>query len=247
MARKHEQPGHISADIELTLHTRQAVKVFHGRKADPENDVVEIKGMQIFTGLIKRIWLDLMDGNPYARWWIYKLEVALKETEQDIEQVKELVDGIVKPYQKTLDLSKSEATKPVTVTISYASPYSYKLVYLLIEIDQLIAKMITLKHIGMVTPAHFEQIRKNLMGAFYRCMYSVTKYRSIQGLSDSDITDNTEPAQQAIELMGQLPELIASGDYVPELMPIQSKVKIMGFRRSQTKPENSAVKDSEEK
>ena len=227
--KKNQQPGHISSTKELTLHTRQALKVFHGRKADPENDVVEIKGMQIFTGLIKDIWLDMIDGNPFARWWIYKFEQALKETQQDISKLTREVNDIVKPYEAAIDLSRSEATKPVTVTINYASPYSYKLVYLLIEIDQLTARMLTLKHMGLLTPAQFETIRKNLMGTFYRCMYSVTKYKSIKGLTDTELEKNTELAQQAIEAMGQPPELITSGSYIPELMPNQPRARIVGF------------------
>ncbi|MGE4501122.1 MAG: PFL_4669 family integrating conjugative element protein [Hydrogenovibrio sp.] len=227
--KQNQQPGHIAAKIELTLHTRQSLKVFRGRKADPENDVVEIKGMQIFTGLIKDIWLDMIDGNPFARWWIYKYEQALKDTQQDILKLTNEVNDIVKPYEAAIDLSRSEATKPVTVTINYASPYSYKLVYLLIEIDQLIARMLTLKHMGLLTPAQFESIRKNLMGTFYRCMYSVTKYKSIKGLTDAELDKNTELAQQAIEAMGQPPELITSGSYIPELMPNQPRARIVGF------------------
>lgn len=238
---KQPSPGHIESTKELTLHTRQALKVFTGRKSDPENDVAEIKGMQIFTSLIKTIWLDAIDGNPYALYWLYKLEKTLKETEDDIATQKIQINEITNPYKGSIDISTSESTKPVTVTINYASPYSYKLVLLLINIDHLIAQMITLKHMGLLTPKKFEQIRKNIVGAFYRCMYAVTKYKSVKGLTNDDIKAGSAKFVEAKEAMGPLPELITSGSYTPELMPLTQKPKVMPFN----KPKQSSKKDSE--
>lgn len=72
-----------------------------------------------------------------------------------------------------------------------------------------------------------------------RTLLSFRGFKST-GVTVDDINANNEKAQEAIQAMGQLPELILSGEYKPELLPTPSKVKIMGFRsKNVTQPNKS--------
>ncbi|MBD3611394.1 MAG: DUF1845 family protein, partial [Hydrogenovibrio crunogenus] len=117
----NENPGVVSSEKSLTLHTKEALKIFKGRKADPENDVREIAGLPIYATMLKNIWRACLAGDPYAIWWIQKIEKVIKESDSDLNKLNEEVKELTKPMSDRIDLSKSEATNPVTVQINYAS------------------------------------------------------------------------------------------------------------------------------
>jgi len=225
-----QNPGVVSSEKTLTLHTKEALKIFKGRKADPENDIREIAGLPIYATMLKNIWRACLSGDPYATWWIYKIEKLIKESESDLKKLNNEIQNLIKPLDDRIDLSKSEATNPVTVQINYASPYMYKVTYLLIDIDRIIANMLTLKHMAIISPSAFDQYRKNATGAMNRTLLSFRGFKST-GVTIDDINKNNEKAQEAIKAMGQLPEIILAGDYKPEFLPTQSKVKVMGFNK----------------
>lgn len=249
MAQKNEKskPGFIDAEKKLTLHTRQALSIFYGRREDPENDVKEIRSVQMYASQIKTIWLDAVDGNPFARLWIHKLEAGLKSTMKDIDELKGYADEITKPYEGSINLADSEAVSPVSVTINYASPYSYQIIFLLINIDMTLARLITLKHMGLLTPKDFDNKREWIMSSFNSCLNSINGYKSFKGITDADVKNNTGDTAEAVNVMGKLPEFITSGKYIPELMPTKSRAKIMGFRRSKASEKPGSDKSPKSK
>lgn len=145
-----QNPGIIASEKTLTLHTKEALKIFKGRKADPENDIREIAGLPVYASMLKNIWKACLAGDPYATWWIQKIERLLKESESDLKDINQEIEELIKPISDRIDLSKSEATNPVSVSINYASPYMYKVTYLLMDIDRIIANMLTLKHMAII-------------------------------------------------------------------------------------------------
>jgi len=226
----NENPGVIASEKSLTLHTKEALKIFKGRRADPENDVREIAGLPIYATMLKNIWRSCLAGDVYAVWWIQKIEKVIHESESDLNKLIKEIDDLTKPMSDRIDLSRSEATNPIKVQINYASPYMYKVIYLLIDIDRIISKMLTLKHMAIISPAAFDQYRKNVTGTMNRTLLTFRGFKPT-GVTAEDIKENNAKAKEAFDAMGKLPDLILAEEYKPEFFPTRSKVKILGFKK----------------
>ncbi len=222
-----EDPGTIITEKTLTLHTKEALKIFKGRRADPENGIKDIPGLAIYGTMLRNIWGSALSGDLYAQWWIQKLEKNLKNSEADFARVQQELDGLKSKVADRIDLSKSEATDPVTVDVSYATPYMYLIVYRLIDVDHLIANLITLRHIAIINPAEFEQYRKNIAGSLQAVLLGLRGFKPT-GVTVEDVEENNARYKDAISKLGELPDDIKSGKFVPEHMPRKS-VKIFGF------------------
>lgn len=222
-----EDPGNIVTEKTLTLHTKEALKIFKGRRADPENGVKDIPGLSIYGTMLRHIWGCAVGGDLYAQWWIQKLETNLKNTEADYRKVQEELEALKNKVAGQIDLSKSEATDPVPVNVSYATPYMYLIIYRLIDLDNLIATLITLRHIAIINPAQFELYRKNISGSMQTILQGLRRFKQTGVIMD-DVKDNNARYQKAVSEYGELPDDIKSGKYVPEHMPKKS-VKIFGF------------------
>jgi len=228
-SKTQEDPGQIVTKKTLTLHTKEALKIFYGRKADQENGIREIPGLPIYATLLRNIWAACLSADPYARWWIQKLEMRLNEAEAYLKHVNEEIDLISAKVTKRIDLSSSEATSPVTVSLNYASPYMFMIVYRLIEVDELVAKMINLRHMAIIPPSQFDHYKKHIVGTINRILLSLRGYKNT-GVTDIDINESNAKAKEAIEAMGQLPEKVLSGEYVPVHMPTKT-VRVFGFNK----------------
>jgi len=229
-----EDPGSIITEKKLTLHTKEALKIFYGRKPDPEKGIHEIIGLSIYATMLRTIWGACLAGDPYARWWIQKLETRLNEAEEDLKHLSEEIDVITSRINNRIDLSESEATHPVTVPLNYGTPYMFKIVFCLIQVDELVAKMINLRHMAIISPGDFDLYKKNAVATIYRILDSTKGFKNLE-VTDQDISEANDKAQEATQKMGQLPEEILSGKYVPELMPTK-KVRVFGFNRPKSKP-----------
>ena len=222
-----EDPGNIVTEKTLTLHTKEALKIFKGRRADPENGVKDIPGLSIYGTMLRHIWGCAVAGDLYAQWWIQKLETNLKNTEADYRKVQEELEKLKGSVADRIDLSKSEATDPVAVNVSYATPYMYLIIYRLIDLDNLIASLITLRHIAIINPAQFEHFRKNISGSMQTILLGLRRFKQT-GVLLEDVKEGNARYQKAVSELGELPDDIKSGKYVPEHMPRKS-VKIFGF------------------
>lgn len=226
-APKLEDPGTIVTEKTLTLHTKEALKIFKGRRADPENGIKDIPGLSIYGTMLRFIWSCAVSGDLYAQWWIQKLEINLKNTEADYRKVQAELEELKTKLADRIDLSKSEATDPVLVNVSYATPYMYLIIYRLIDLDNLVATLITLRHIAIINPAQFEHYRKNIAGSMQTILQALRRFKQT-GVILEDVQDGNARYQKAVSEHGDLPADIKSGKYVPEHMPRKS-VRIFGF------------------
>lgn len=222
-----ENPGSIIAEKTLTLHTKESLKIFKGRRADQESGVKDIPGLSIYGTMLRHIWGCALSGDLYAQFWIQKLEMNLKNTEADYRKVHEELEALKAKVAGQIDLSKSEATDPVPVNVSYSTPYMYLIIYRLIELDTLIATLITLRHIAIINPAQFDHYRKNIVASMQNILNGLRRFKSTGVILD-DVKDGNARYQKAVSEHGELPDDIKSGKYVPEHMPRKS-IKILGF------------------
>ncbi|MBE0469802.1 MAG: TIGR03761 family integrating conjugative element protein [Methyloprofundus sp.] len=222
----HKNPGLIRTDKSLNLHTKVGLMIFKGRAGDKEAGIAEIPGLPIYADMLKRVWAAALAGDIYANWWIQKLEDNLQKAKDVTRSIDDELNEVFTGVSDRIDLGKSEATKPVEVDIEFASPYTYLVVYNLIEIDRIAAKMINLRHIALITPDEFERYRKNLTSTMRRILLDLRGFRAT-GCSLEDYNNKTARYTEASEAMGEPPKSIVN--FTPIHLPTKTKKRILGF------------------
>ena len=76
-------PGALQGQAWLTLQTRQAQRLIRGRPAAAGKPA--IIGLFGFADRLRGIWQGARQDDPYADWWLVKIEDALEAAEQVIQ------------------------------------------------------------------------------------------------------------------------------------------------------------------
>ncbi|WP_165395076.1 PFL_4669 family integrating conjugative element protein [Thiomicrorhabdus indica] len=221
------EPGVIKSDVSIELHTKEALKIFMGRKEDATAGIHHIPGVSVYAKLLRVIWGACLAGNPYAKWWIMKIEERLKETETDLSSLLEDINKQHDVVAGRLNIAKSLSVKPVKVELNFATPYTYKIVYCLVKLDEITARLITLRHISLISPGEFDRKIKESRGAINRVLNEIGGFKPFD-LTLNDVRENTAAYAEAVEVMGGLPEVIVKNQYTPEFFPTKN-LKIAGF------------------
>ena len=79
---------------QLTLHTRLGQNLFFGRK--PATGQHEIVGLVRFASQVRYIWNGACHDDPYADWWLIKIDHALQITRLGQDYTDVLKDGLRK-------------------------------------------------------------------------------------------------------------------------------------------------------
>lgn len=222
-----ETPGTIKSEVSLLLHTKEALKIFMGRKENKAEGVHHIPGISVYAKLLRVIWGACLGGNPFAKYWIQKIEVVLAESEADLKTfLADLEEQVAIPRLK---ISKSLSVNPIEVKLNFATPYTYKVVYCLGMLDEIVAKLITLRHMALISPVEFDRGLRDSRGAINRVLNTIGGFKPID-VTLNDARDRNEKYMEAVALMGELPELIVKNQYTPEFFPTRN-LKIAGFGR----------------
>lgn len=222
-----EDPGAIRSKVTLMLHTKEALKIFMGRKEDKENGIHHIPGISVYAKLLRTIWGACLSGQPFAKYWIQKIEIKLAETEQDLKQ---FLESLKEHESKSIfNISKSLSVKPVEVELNFATPYTYKVVYCLVLVDEIAAKLITLRHLALIPTSEFNKGIRDARGAMNRLLNSIGGFKPLD-ITLNDVRERNAKYIEGVEAMGELPDVIVKNKYVPEFSPTR-QLNIVGFRR----------------
>ncbi len=227
-----EDPGSIKSDVSLMLHSKEALKIFMGRKENKQEGIHHIPGVSVYAKLLRTIWGSCLAGNPFAKYWIKKIEEKLKESEEDLQAYFDQLEKYQPPSAR-LNISKSISVKPVEVKLNFATPYTYKVVYCLVLFDEIVTKLITLRHIALISPYEFDRGVRESRGAINRVLNAIGGFKPVE-ITLNDVREGNKTYLEAVELMGELPEIIIKNQYTPEFFPTR-KLTIAGFGRRKPK------------
>lgn len=85
-----DTPGALRSEVWLILQTRHAQQVFMGRKASAEKPY--IIGLTRFGGILYQLQVCVLADDPYADWWLLKVEEALEQAADEIRALRERVE-----------------------------------------------------------------------------------------------------------------------------------------------------------
>ena len=131
----------------MTLHTREAYRIFTGRAAEAAGKLPAIPGGRRFAAILKSIWHLSANDNPYADWILIRMYAGLVAIRAHLARViKAREQAIELLRRKGLTLSVMGSRRPKTVELGFRSPYGYATAEAIVEFDYYVRMIKTLIH-----------------------------------------------------------------------------------------------------
>lgn len=140
-------PGKLGSATEdtMTLHTREALRVFTGRAADARRRMAPLPGGRHFAAALKSIWYLSGHDNPYADWILIRVYDGLLTLRARIAELTFTREAVINEIRrKGLSLALLESAIPVRVALGFRSPYGYAVAETIVEFDYYVRLVQTL-------------------------------------------------------------------------------------------------------
>lgn len=111
---------------QMSLHTKEAFRMFMGRSRDPEKQLQPIIGGKRVAAALRALWVLTGNDNPYADWGLLRHEQTIKELGRLLS--KHIADAqAALDQQKTRGLTFSvlQSSSPQVLNLGFKSPYGY--------------------------------------------------------------------------------------------------------------------------
>lgn len=233
-AQDTQKAGALRGDTFILLHTFRAQWLVHGRPGGERN---QIFGLLEFASYARDIfWCARMD-DPYADWWLVKMEEAIATSEMELQNLAQEVETLLQRNPNfRIEVGRSE--HPVRVDIQFSNPYAHRAANLVLHYDALICAIQTAAHVGLLD----RDARERLLGMgakpVRRAFLSATGYRA-RGITRQDIQQWTARGIEARALMGDCPEEVLNqskrGRLAPDILPPDRRVARGASETSESK------------
>lgn len=220
-------PGPLRGISKLLLETRKGQMIFEGRRPDLEKNIAAIIGLRSFANYLRTIWDAASNNDPYADWWLLRVEREIESKETWMNEKIEEYHSVLSQF-KNISHEVAHSISPIERELRFSIPYSFRGAMLLMKHDELTKTILTANHVGMVESAKayfdIEQSAKAARSAFQ----TVTGYR-FTGVTRDDVYAMSPLAQKASELMGPCPTGILDDEVVPKFESSRSLI-LRGLR-----------------
>jgi len=238
-----EQPGGLRSETRMTIQTRQAQKMVLGRK--------RAKGVQPIVGLLeygrrmKLLWLSAQADDPYADWYLLRIEESIDEARKIITEKKQWLDEVLNSMSG-FEVDIAHSIQPIQVPILFQNPYGYMGAYLISDYDGLCCSVFTASHIGLIDRNTANNL-VSVTGKAVRRTFDLPGRWKFTGVTRDDISANNPAAISAISTHGECPVPILKKTKRAKISP---EIRIKQKDRQGTlkvKKDKKAGKDEEKK
>ena len=231
-----EQPGGLRSETRMTIQTRQAQKIVVGRRRG--KDIQPIIGLLDFGRRMKLLWLSAQADDPYADWYMLKIEEAINEAKTAIIEKKQWLDEVLNAMEG-FDVGIAHSLEPIQVSIVFQNPYGYMGAYLVSDYDALCCSVFTASHIGLIDRKMANSIM-TAAGKSIRRTFDLVAQWKFTGVTREDIQIKTPSGMRAIETYGECPEPILTKIKRANICPeIREKPKPVVITVKQKSVDNS--------
>jgi|GEM_PF-568987 len=221
-----EQPGGLRSETRMTIQTRQAQKIVVGRRRG--KDVQPIIGLLDFGRRMKLLWLSAQADDPYADWYLLRIEESINEAKTVIVEKKQWLDEVLNAMDG-FDVGIAHSLEPIQVSIVFQNPYGYMGAYLVSDYDALCCSVFTASHIGLIDRKMANSIM-NAAGKSIRRTFDMVAKWKFTGVTREDIQVKNPSGIRAIETYGECPEPVLDktkrANISPEIREKPKPVKI---------------------
>ena len=190
-------PGRVVGGGQMMLHSREAHRLFYGRRKKEEESLYPIVGLARFASQTAQIWSASILNDPFADWVLIDVEDRFDKVEKNlsrkIEAFKDLLCG-----QENLTYDIQHSVSPVAFEINFHTPYGFKGAHTLMSFDHFMRYALTARHVALLTnddwTENVQMIARSIRGTFNM----VNTWRHT-GATRHDFAANNAIARRAIE------------------------------------------------
>lgn len=207
--------GALHGEVWMTLQTHQALMLVHGRGLLPDKPA--IIGLIGFADRLRVIWQGARSDDPYADWWLIKIDDAIQSAKDFIEAQRAAVSDQLDQLS-SMDIVVASSERPTRIRLQFASPYAYRAAGLLARYDKLVCAVVTAAHVGLLGLERRQQIQHSCARKLRSLFMLPQTYRLLK-LNRATVRARTGRTHEARKLMGEIPEDILNGERRPPFAP----------------------------
>jgi integrating conjugative element protein (TIGR03761 family) len=215
------------SDDSMTIHTREASRLFIGRAKLPGETGYGQSGGKKVGASLRAIWYLSGNDNPYADFALIEAHTSIETTIASIEARIAAMEGrLDKMQRRGLTFSVVRADPPVSVELGFRSPYGYAVVRLISTFDYFVRLVKTLVRKDLLSDKEGYQdiftMTRNCRRIFERVVW-FQRYLMKEELRQLSRVDWLPTADEqakkrvraAVALFGELPRDVFNGDLQP--------------------------------
>lgn len=191
-----ERPGRLTTQGTITLQSRQAHRLFYGRRADKAAGQYPIVGLVRFAKLVGDIWNAAADDDPYADMVLLEIETAHEDAARAVADQITAVQALIAEQMEGIDVEIVHSIKPAKLDIQFYSPWAYRAAILLTRFDQLVLLCLTARKVGLMLDDDWDSVVVRC-GTRIRHMFELSRRWLATGVTRDDIAANNQVAQRA--------------------------------------------------
>lgn len=211
----------------MTLHTKEAYRLFMGRARDPHGQYAQIVGGKRVAAALKSLWILSGNDNPYADWALLRHEELMKELTKLIDQeVNRLNQKLEAQKARGLSYSILKSAEPKVNGLGFKSPYGYAISDLVVQYDYFVRLVKTLVRKDQLTDDQGRQSIRDLTRRIRAGFIETARFErfllrpELRELSRTDFvpsasSDAAKRVLAVTELFGPIPSDIYSGKHQP--------------------------------
>lgn len=216
-----------SGEDTMTLHTKEAFRLFMGRAKDPNGQYPHIVGGKRVAAALKTLWLLSGADNPYADWALLRHEELMadidRKLEHEVDRLKQKLDA---QRAKGLEYSVLRSADPKILLLGFKSPYGYAISDLVVQFDYYVRTVKTLVRKDQLSDDQGRQSIRELTRSIRAAFIETARFErllvrpELRDLCRADFVPSASgeaASRQAavLELLGPIPPDIYSGRLQP--------------------------------
>lgn len=227
--------GSLRSQIELKLHTYHALRVWQGGQPTGKTGYT-VPSMQQYFAITNMIRLTAARDNPYADWWMIKIEEKLDQAQQEMNELSAMLEKLITAVPEQISITENLNQEPFITPVFCNSHMGFRAVFLLEAYDSLARKILLANHVGLMSRRDMEGFLDQ--GAHQlRSLFGLALTYKNTGVSRDDMAANNARAREAIERLGTPPSDILQGTRRSEFAPNIQRDNAAAYDDEAEKPE----------
>ena len=223
---------------QMSLHTKEAYRMFMGRTREPGKDIAPIIGGKRIAAALRALWLLTGNDNPFADWGLLRHEQSMREVHKRLQrEIEEPSKTLQDQQRRGLNYTILRSANPVVLDLGFRSPYGYAVSNFIADFDYFVRLQKTLEHKNLRSDDQVRQTISEMTRFVRRCWNETARFdrwlnrEEVQRLSRADFIPNApKDGAMRVEFATGVFGAVPSEVYSTALQPSHSR------RRMQISP-----------
>ena len=215
--------GSLQGEVWLSVQTYQAQSLVRGRRSTEGKPA--IMGLLGFAVQLNTLWQAVRMDDPYADWWLIKIEAAIALCREHLSYLLEELSALLESHS-SFQISIAESSKPQRISLQFANPYAFRGAQMLADYDRLMCLVMTVRHLGIGIPQDLNE-QVDASARRLRSVFALPQGYHCCDIDRIAVMQGGQLGRNARERMGEVPEDILCGDRLPALRPVPFRAPLV--------------------